>query len=159
MGKLKTKGDQSRVAGPFVAMPHHVLNSKAYLGLSHIARSLLMEIAMQFNRQNNGKLILTRDYLAKRGWNSNDSIHKAKAELLNARLIHQTVAGRRPHKASWFAICWDSLNTKDPAFDEDLVDDFRKGSYENFIMPKPAPTKEVLYEKWHEAGAGKAPVQ
>ena len=42
--------DSSRDAGGFVALPWSVLDSAAYQGLSHPARSLLLEIARQVVR-------------------------------------------------------------------------------------------------------------
>lgn len=63
----RRKRDTGRVGGPFVAMPWHVLDSPAYVGLSHPARSLLMEMARQFVRDNNGRLLASRAYLAERG--------------------------------------------------------------------------------------------
>jgi hypothetical protein len=52
--------------------------------LGHPARSLLLELARQFVRDNNGRLLASRAYLAKRGWKSADVIDRAKRELLEA---------------------------------------------------------------------------
>ena len=91
--KLKTgyQGDGDR----FVALPWQVLTCSAYVGLGHVARSLLVEIAMQFVRNNNGALLCSHSHLSKRGWTSNSTITRAKDELLEAGLIFQTVRGHR----------------------------------------------------------------
>jgi hypothetical protein len=66
--------DTSRDSGPFVALPFVVLDSRAYLSLSHPAKALLLEIARQYVRDNNGRLLASRVFLAKRGWKSADTI-------------------------------------------------------------------------------------
>lgn len=105
-----------RDAGGFVAMPWSVLDSEAYRSLSHPAKSLLIEFARQFVRDNNGRLLASTKYLKNRGWNSADVIHRAKCELLEAGLIYETVKGHRPNKASWYAITWQNLD-KDSRYD------------------------------------------
>jgi len=65
-----TKRDAGRMAGGFVAMPWAVLDSGAYARLSHPAKALLMELARQYVRDNNGRLLLSSAYLSKRGWNT-----------------------------------------------------------------------------------------
>lgn len=141
MGRDKrTRGhDPNRVNGRFVAIPVSVLDCQAYLALSHPAKSLLIEIARQYVRDNNGRLLASRAYLAKRGWNSADTITRALRELIDARLIHQTVKGHRPNKASWFAITWMTLDRL-PGYDPGAVESFERGSYEK-VTPKNARLK------------------
>ena len=61
------RGDAGRDAGGFVALPWAVLDSPAYAQLSMHARALLLEVARQFTRDNNGWLLLSRAYMAGRG--------------------------------------------------------------------------------------------
>jgi hypothetical protein len=125
----KRKGhDTSRDSGPFVAMPCVVLDSAAYLNLSHPAKALLMEIARQCNSDNNGRLLASRAYLSKRGWNSADTITRALKELIAAKLVHQTVQGHRPNKASWYALTWRTLDRL-PGYDAGAAECFDRGSY------------------------------
>ena len=49
-----SKGDSGRDAGGFVALPWLVLDSRAYSRLFMHARALLLEVARQFVRDNNG---------------------------------------------------------------------------------------------------------
>jgi len=125
MGRNKRfKGsDTSRMAGGFIALPWAVVDSPAYMGLSHPAKALLIEIDRQYVRDNNGRLIATRAYLKKRGWKSQDVVTRALRELLDAKLIHQTVQGHRPNKASWFAVTYRRL---------DRIPGYDFGSSENF---------------------------
>lgn len=130
MGRDKRmKGqDGSRDAGGFVALPWAVLDSSAYQGLSHPARSLLMELARQYVRDNNGRLLASRAYLGKRGWKSADVIQRAKDELIAAGFVHETVKGQRPNKASWYAVTWHSIDRLQ-GYDPGAVESFERGAY------------------------------
>ena len=122
------RADTSRVGGGFAAIPWDVLDSAAYQGLSHPAKALLIEIARQYVRDNNGRLLCSMNHLKPRGWNSNDVMTRAKRELLDAGLIFETCKGARPNKASWYAITWYTLD-KHPDYDKDTIDGFRRGAY------------------------------
>lgn len=112
-GANKTSG---RDAGSFVALPWSVLDCAAYRALSHPARSLLIEIARQYVKDNNGRLLASSRYLKLRGWNSTDVIQRAKKDLIEGGFIYETVKGHRPNKASWYAITWQNLD-KDYRYD------------------------------------------
>lgn len=120
----KNKAASGRAAGGFIALPWVVVDSPAYLGLSMHARALLLEVARQHVRDNNGRLLMSRAFLLKRGWKSADMIQKAKAELLTAGFVHLTVQGHRPNKASWYAVTWHRL---------DRHPDFDFGAEQNFV--------------------------
>lgn len=117
-----------RVEGGFVALPWDVLDSTAYARLSHPARSLLMELARQFVRDNNGRLLTSMAYLSKRGWSSNAVITRASRELEAAGFTHQMVKGHRPNCASWWAVTWQSLDRL-TGYDPGTEATFRKGAY------------------------------
>lgn len=120
--------DVGRDSGGFVALPWSVLDCPAYQQLSHPARSLLLEIARQFVRDNNGQLLASRAYLAGRGWNSAAVIDRAKHELLATRFIFETVKGCRPNKASWYAVTWRLLDPH-PGYDPGAAATFQRGAY------------------------------
>lgn len=125
-----SKRDAGRDAGGFIALPWAVMDCPAYAALSHPARSLLMEIARQFVRDNNGRLLASAAYLAKRGWSSTDVITRAKRELIAAGFLHETVKGHRPNKASWYAVTWRALDRL-PGYDDGAVVTFVRGAYQN----------------------------
>ena len=131
-----SKRDSGRDAGGFVALPWTVLDCPAYARLSHPARALLMEVARQFVRDNNGRLLLSFAYLSKRGWNSSDVITRAKRELLAAGFIFETVMGHRPNKASWYAVTWRILD-KCPGYDAGTTQLFERGAYQNGTNLRP----------------------
>jgi hypothetical protein len=111
----------------FLAIPFVVLDSLAYRDLSHTARSLLFDIARQMNGNNNGKLVACAKYLKPYGWNSNDTVTRARNELLESRLLIETRKGARPNKAAWYAVSWTALKVSsgldiDPAR-------FQRGAY------------------------------
>ena len=110
------KTDSSRDGGGFVALPWSVLDCPAYADLSHPARSLLVEFARQYVRDNNGRLLASARYLRARGWKSADVITRAKQELMAAGFIHETVKGHRPNRASWYALTWYELD-RIPGYD------------------------------------------
>lgn len=125
----KRKGrDTSRDEGGFVALPWTVLDCPGYARLSMHARALLMEVARQIVRDNNGRMLLSRAYMETRGWKSVDMLTKAKRELLEGGFIFQTVMGHRPNKASWYAVTWRALD-KLPGYDAGVDKCFERGAY------------------------------
>lgn len=124
----RKKGDSGRDGGGFVALPWSVLDCPAYARLSHPARSLLMEFARQFVRDNNGRLLASAAYLAARGWTSNDVITRAKRELLEAGFVFETAKGQRPNKAGWYAVTWRTLDKID-GYDAGVTVAFERGAY------------------------------
>lgn len=131
------KTDSGRDSGGFVALPWSVLDCPAYARLSHPARSLLFELARQFVRDNNGRLLASAAHLSKRGWKSADVITRAKRELIDAGFIHETVKGHRPNKASWYAVTWRALD-KLPGYDAGAAQLFERGAYQKNATLRPS---------------------
>lgn len=123
-----SKVDSGRDSGGFIALPWSVLDCPAYARLSMHGRALLLEVARQFVRDNNGRLLMSRAYMETRGWKSVDMLTKAKRELLEGGFIFQTVMGHRPNKASWFAITWQTLD-RHQSYDAGAVEGFQRGAY------------------------------
>ena len=132
-----SKGDSGRDPGGFIALPWSVLDCPAYGRLSHPARSLLFELARQYVRDNNGRLLASAAHLSKRGWKSADVITRAKRELLAAGFIFETVMGHRPNKASWYAVTWRMLD-KLPGYDTGAAQLFQRGAYQNGATLRPS---------------------
>ena len=147
-GRHQKKSDTGRDSGGFIALPWSVVDCPAYSRLSMHARALLLEVARQYVRDNNGRLLLSRAYLAGRGWKSADMITKCKAELLAAGFIHETVKGKCPNKASWYAITWMALD-KIPGYDVGAAETFRRSAYATDVQPtiSARPTREDLYAR------------
>lgn len=148
------KGDAGRDSGAFMALPCAVMDCPAYRRLSYAARSLLMEIFRQFVKDNNGRLLASRAYLAGRGWNSADVINRAKRELLEAGFIHETVKGHRPNKASWYAVTWRILDPHH-GYDPGAAATFVRGAYRGASLPEPLKKNAALSPA---GGTGKAAI-
>ena len=134
-GRSPQSRGSGRDAGGFIALPWTVLDCANYKQLSANARALLIEVARQYKSFNNGKLLLSRAYLSKRGWNSSDMISKGKKELLAGGFIYETVKGHRPNKASWYAITWQPIDKLD-GYDYGALSGYRKGAYDDKFKTK-----------------------
>ncbi len=140
-GRNSKKGDAGRDAGGFVALPWIVMDCPAFQALSHPAKALLLEFARQYVRDNNGRLLASRTYLAKRGWGSADVIQRAKTELIAAGFVHETVKGHRPNKAGWYAVTWRALD-RIPGYDAGAAETFERGAYRKNAPLIPSPGTE-----------------
>lgn len=143
------QGHTGRDSGGFIALPWSVIDSPAYARLSHPARALLLELARQFVRDNNGRLLASLAYLSKRGWTSTDVITRAKRQLVAEGFIHETVKGRRPNVASWYAVTWLPLDRLH-GYDTGVVETFRRSGYRESEPLKVKPTREHLYDRWRD---------
>lgn len=149
---MNGRGDRSRIdkgrdPGRFIGLPVSVLESAAYLGLSANARSLLLEVAYQLHGDDNGRLLLSRAHLSKRGWSSADMLTKGKRELIDAELIFETVKGQRPNKASWYAVTWRRLD-KLAGFDHGAEKAFERSAYMK-VQPQKVPIKNAALKPRH----------
>lgn len=145
-----------------MALPWSVLDCPAYGALSMHARVLLLEVARQYVRDNNGRLLLSRAYMGSRGWKSADMLTKAKKELIDGGFIFQTVMGHRPNKASWYAVTWRALD-KIPGFDAGTVEGFRRGAYQKGTpvigtLPRPSHGTEKNASLRPSHGTGEAAI-
>lgn len=105
---------QKRASGRFYALPASVLQSKAFIGLSSNAVRLMLDFLEQYRGDDNGRLICTWAHMhEKRGWKSRDTLDKARAELAAAGFLFETVKGKRPNKASWYALTFFAIDPND----------------------------------------------
>lgn len=102
----KQKKPVESVRGTYSAMPHAVMDSPAYVGASPTAKALLCELIRQHNGGNNGRLHLSRTWLASRGWRSRSIVDKARVELIERGLIVETRTGGLGIGPSWHALTW-----------------------------------------------------
>jgi len=138
MARGKFKGNSEKRDGKhFVALPMVVLDSPGYRRASCTARGLLIDIAMQYTGHNNGKLTSCAKYLGPLGWRSNDTIVRARRELIDCGLLIETRKGARPNKAAWFALPWLDLDQGNGLDIEPKL--YRRGAY--MTPEKPARTR------------------
>lgn len=81
--------------GSFSRVPHQVTNSENYRGLSVRAKALFHDTNARYNGRNNGDFDYTLKNMRLWGWNSNDTITRAKNELLVKGWIVLTRQGGR----------------------------------------------------------------
>lgn len=77
------KSAEKRDSGPFITVPLSVLRSTAYVSVSSYAKALLFDLAMQYKGDNNGDLCAAWKLMKPRGWRSEETLNKAKRELLD----------------------------------------------------------------------------
>ncbi len=137
----RTDRDGSR----FLALPHTVLDSPAFMRLSAPAVRLLIDIARQYSGANNGQFVACMSYLSKRGWTSNDTITRARRELETAGFLIQTRIGCRPNRAAWFAVTWLSFDWT-PAMDIARTG-FERGLYCKNVSLPPLLKTQALHRQ------------
>ena len=102
----KQKRPVEAMEGQYVGIPLNVLDSLAWMGASHTAKGLLFELIRQHNGRNNGHLQLASAWLEKRGWTSRSVVQRARAILIDRKLIILTKAGGLNAGASQYAVTW-----------------------------------------------------
>lgn len=112
MGRKKSWGGagDKRDGGAFMTIPMSVIDSTAYLRASAHARMLLWDMFSQYRGGNNGDLCAAWKIMRNRGWKSEDTLARAKRQLLDLQLIVETRKGARPNKASLYAVTWCALD-------------------------------------------------
>lgn len=104
---IKTKGRKE--LGSFLMVPHAILGSGAYIGLSAKSVKLLFDMFAQFKGNNNGDLSAAWGVMKPKGWKSRDTLTKALRELEKSELIEKTRQGGR-NMCSLYAVTWLSIN-------------------------------------------------
>ena len=125
--------------GAFLKLPLSVVNSRAYLDAGAHARMLLIDLFAQYRGNNNGDLCAAWKLMKPRGWRSEDTLAKAKRELLDAALIVEARKGARPNKASLYAVTWCALDDCGGKLDISARS-FPRGAY-LLKAPVPVPAK------------------
>ncbi len=94
---------------PFFQLPHNLLDLPVFSKLSHPSKSLLLDVARQYNGHNNGDLCVTLKVMQKRGWTSNSTLRRALQGLLDAKLLVMTRQGGL-NQCSLFALTWLAID-------------------------------------------------
>ena len=142
MGYQKKRSSKTRDGGRFLALPYTVLDSPAFLHLPAPAVRLLLDVARQYNGENNGKLLASNKYLSTRGWTSHDTALRARRDLELSGLIFETRKGMRPNRTAWYAVTWMTL---DWTADMDIKrEDFTRGAYAKTLAVSTVPKTRAL---------------
>ena len=79
--------------GAHIRIYHNLLNSPAWRALSASAKNLFIDLRVQLNASNNGKIAAVFSDLKHRGWRSKTTMHKALRELDALGFIAKTRQG------------------------------------------------------------------
>ncbi len=89
----------------FLALQHFMLDSRAWLSLSPVARCVFIELARLYNGSNNGRLALSARNAAERVGCSKNTAARAFAELIEKGFIELRSSGhfdrKTPHAAEY----------------------------------------------------------
>ncbi len=141
-----------------------MLDSRAFIGASDRAKSLLFALLRQTNVSNNGRLQLTDRWLAEHGWLSAGLNAKARQELLERGLIVQTRSGGLNAGCNWFALTW--LQITNFAGLDVSANTYHKGAWNCCTLPATArrkpPEKQITHSDYRSSttpttGAVEAP--
>jgi hypothetical protein len=140
MAKRSKKAPET-VSGSFSAVPHAVLDSAAFQGAGHPARSLLYELIRQLSGRNNGHLQLASPWLKKRRWNSADVVQRAKAELMTRQLAIKTRLGGLNAGPDLWAVTWLPISDY-TGLTEVSAMTYHPGAWHFLNLPVPVPKRD-----------------
>ena len=113
---MSAKSLKASAKHPYAAIDHRVLDHPAFADMPFSAHSLLMQMARQVTRFNNGHLQASFEWCSKRGFGSEHTLRNAIAELIAHGFIYRT----RSHGANkaWakYALTWLSITNKEGLF-------------------------------------------
>lgn len=95
----------------FVGLPYNMVSTRQFASLSSKAVKLLIDLSLQRNGHNNGKLSACWTLMKQRGWKSSASVYRARKELIDAGFLIITRTGlkKRGH-ATLVAVTWDGID-------------------------------------------------
>lgn len=105
---------------PYAAIEHRVIDSDAYADLTYSARSLLVLMARQLTKGNNGHLQATYSYMRRFGFSEN-TLGRAIRELIAHGMIYRTRSGGFHQGAAQYAVTWLSITNKNNLFLDGFV--------------------------------------
>lgn len=112
------RGGSRKVRGrhPYAAIDHRVIDSQAFGDLSHSSVRLLLLIARQLTKDNNGHLQASFAWCRDRGFGSEHTLRNAIGNLIAHGFLYRT----RSHGANgaWakYAVTWLPIQKKDGLF-------------------------------------------
>lgn len=107
MGNVRSK---CKIYPGYLNLHKPLLDSEDFISLKGNSIKLLIDIAQQYNGYNNGDLCASLSVLRKRGWNSNQQLHKALKILIAKNLIILTKQGGLNLGPNLYAITWQPID-------------------------------------------------
>jgi hypothetical protein len=79
-------------------------------GCTAFCQKTFVHLLSMYDGRNNGDLACAWKIMSKRGWKSEQTLQRAKLELLDCGFIAETRKGARPNKCSLYGLTWQHLN-------------------------------------------------
>lgn len=116
---------------PYAAIQHRVIDSPAYADLGFSAHSLLVLMARQLTKDNNGRLQATFSYMRRHGMKSERTLSRAIKELIAHGMIYRSRSGGYQQGAAQYAVTWLPIKNREDLF----LDGFKPCAWQDW-QPK-----------------------
>ena len=126
---------------PYAAIEHRVIDSPAYVSLTFSARALLLELARQLTKDNNGHLQATHSYMQRHGFSEN-TLSRAIADLIGHGMVYRTRTGGYQQGAAQYAVTWLPIKDRQGLF----LDGFKPCAWRDW-KPELTTKKKTLPPK------------
>lgn len=127
---------------PFISIDHRVVDSPAFAALKPSAQALILFIARQLKKDNNGHLQATFSWCKRYGIGSEHTLRDSIAQLISHGFIYRT----RSHGANgaWatYALTWLPITKKDGLF----LAGFVPMAYRNWQQPEKKTTPQKVQD-------------
>lgn len=147
----KFKKPLENFTGGFSRIPHAVMDSEAFMGLTDHGKSLLFALMRQVNGSNNGRLQLTNKWLAAQGWRSISMNKQSTAELIDRGLIVTTRLGGLNAGCNWYTVTW--LPISNFVGLDISADKYKQGCWADCKLPPTGRRKPPLQKQKKPSGS------
>ncbi len=124
---------------PYAAIEHRVIDSPAYADLSFSARALLLILARQLTKDNNGRLQAAFTYVKGYGITSKRTLSRSLMELISHGMIYRTRTGGYQQGASQYAVTWLPIKHGEGLF----LAGFRSCAWREWSPDKKTPPAKI----------------
>jgi len=102
-----------KVMHPYAAIEHRVINSAAFAALKPSSVALLLILARQLTKDNNGHLQATWSYCRKRGIGSENTLRASIYDLIEHGFLCRTRSRGANKVAALYAVTWLAIKRRD----------------------------------------------
>ncbi len=128
---------------PYAAIDHRVIDSPAFADLSSSSVRLLLVMARQLTKDNNGRLNAAFKFCQSRGFGSEHTLRDAIADLIKHGFIYRT----RSHGANgaWahYAVTWLPIKSREGLF----LDGFKPFAWRDWKPSKKNSTRQKVQDQ------------
>jgi len=115
-GKRGPGGAKTSTRHPYAAIEHRVIDSLPYADMTFSARALLLLLARQLTRDNNGHLQASFKWCKRYGFGSEHTLRVAIAELIGRGFIYRTRSHGANGAWSKYAVTWLPITKREGLF-------------------------------------------